>query len=99
MLFKAIGLYTLKQKNILIILLATTYENVPSGKDFIFTRNFTVYMLDSQGYNKFLHAANEDSDQTARMHRLSLVIVDRICKKVCFLSSRSFISVVPYNLH
>ena len=34
----------------------------------------------------FLHADNEDSDQTARMRRLIWVFIGRTCKKVHFLT-------------
>ena len=37
---------------------------------------------------KFLHADNEDSDQTARMRRLIWVFVGRTCQKVRFLTVR-----------
>ena len=38
--------------------------------------------------SKFLHVANEDSDQIVRMHRLIRVFVRRTCQKVCFLTLR-----------
>ena len=34
---------------------------------------------------RFLHVCNEDSDQTARMHMLIWVFLERICQKVRFL--------------
>ena len=37
---------------------------------------------------KFLHAVNEDSNQTARMRRLIWVFVGGTCRKVRFLTSR-----------
>ena len=37
---------------------------------------------------KFLHADNEDSDQTARMRRLIWVFVGRIYQKVRFITLR-----------
>ena len=37
---------------------------------------------------KFLHADNEDSDQTARLRRLIWVFVGRTCEKVRFLTLR-----------
>ena len=37
---------------------------------------------------KFLHADNEDSNQTARMRRLIWVFVGRTCQKVRFLTLR-----------
>ena len=37
---------------------------------------------------KFLHADNEDSDQTVRMCSLIGVFVGRICQQVCFLMLR-----------
>ena len=37
---------------------------------------------------KFLHADNEDSDQTARMRRLIWVFFGRTCQKVRFLTLR-----------
>ena len=35
---------------------------------------------------KFLHAENEDTDQTAQMRRLFRVFLRRTCQKVCFLT-------------
>ena len=52
------------------------------GPGFFF---FSGRILNSQ---KFLHADNEDSDQTARMRRLIWVFVGRTCKKVRFLTFR-----------
>ena len=37
---------------------------------------------------KFLHSDNEDSEQTARIHRMICVFVMRICEKVRFLPLR-----------
>ena len=42
---------------------------------------------------RFLHADNEDSDQTAQMRRLIWVFVGRTCQKVHFLKLRHFFQV------
>ena len=41
---------------------------------------------------KFLHADNEDSDQTVQMYRLIWIHVGRTCQKIRFLTFRCFVN-------
>ena len=87
-------------KNSLLVKWAAKSENIPFGR----VRPAKIQMslrtrtLGSESslaafcitkYAKFLHAENEDSDQTARMRRLICVFVELICQKVRFLTVNS----------